>query len=45
MGQSEFELAVTRLVRPGKNTVAIRVWNDAEIGGLLNRGFFWSPTF
>jgi len=43
MGQNEFELDVTQLVRPGKNTIAIRVWNDTEIGGLLNRGFFWSP--
>jgi len=43
MGQSDFELDVTKAIRPGqKNTIAIRVWNDAEIGGLLNRGFFWS---
>jgi len=43
MGKSDFEMDVTELVRPGKNTIAIRVWNDTEIGGLLNRGFFWSP--
>ena len=44
MGQSDFELDVTKAIRPGqKNTIAIRVWNDAEIGGLLNRGFLWSP--
>jgi len=24
--------------------VAIRVWNDAEIGGLFRRGFLWSPN-
>jgi len=45
MGQSDFELDVTKAIRPGqKNTIAIRVWNDAEIGGLLNRAFLWSPN-
>ncbi len=40
-----FELDVTDLIKPGqKNTVAIRVLNDAEIGGLFRRGFFYSPT-
>jgi len=43
MGNAGFELEVTKAIRPGKNTIAIRVWNDAEIGGLLNRGFLWSP--
>ncbi len=38
------DLDVTRLVQPGQpNTVAIRVWNDAEIGGLYRRGFVYSP--
>ena len=41
----DFELDVTGLIRPGEeNTVAIRVWNDAEIGGLFRRGFFYSPN-
>lgn len=39
------DLDVTGLVRPGeRNTVAIRVWNDAEIGGLYRRGFLYSPA-
>jgi len=39
-----FELDVTDLIKPGqKNTIAIRVLNDAEIGGMFRRGFFWSP--
>ncbi len=39
-----FELDVTDLVEPGRqNTIAIRVLNPAEIGGLFRRGFFWSP--
>ena len=41
-GKNEFELDVTELVRPGKNTIAIRIWNDSEIGGLSNRSFLWS---
>jgi len=45
MGNHDFDLDVTKLVRPGeRNTVAIRVWNKAEIGGLYRRGFFWSPN-
>ena len=41
----DFELDVTDLIEPGeKNTVAIRVMNDAEIGGLFRRGFFYSPN-
>jgi hypothetical protein len=44
-GSREVELDVSDLIEPGKpNTVAIRVWNDAEIGGLYRRGFFWSPN-
>ena len=39
----EFELDVTGLVEPGrKNTIAIRVLNPYEIGGLFRRGFLWS---
>lgn len=40
----EFEVDVTDLIEPGrKNTIAIRVLNPADIGGLFRRGFFWSP--
>jgi len=39
----DFDVDVTRLVKPGKNTIAIRVWNNADIGGLYRRGFFYAP--
>ena len=40
-----FELDVTALIRPGQvNTIAIRVQNPSEIGGLFRRGFLWSPN-
>lgn len=42
-GPHDFDLDVTKLVKPGKNMIAIRIWNDAEFGGLFRRGFFWSP--
>lgn len=43
-GNHEFDVDITDAVEPGKtNTIAIRVWNKAEHGGLLRRGFFWSP--
>jgi hypothetical protein len=39
-----FELDVTDLIEPGrKNTIAIRVLNPSEIGGLFRRGFLWAP--
>ena len=42
---NDFELDVTQYVRPGEqNQITVRVWNDAEIGGLYRRGFFWSPN-
>ena len=44
MGPHAHEFDVTGALRPGRNTIAIRVWNDAEIGGLLGRGFFWAPN-
>ncbi|MHB0939900.1 MAG: DUF4838 domain-containing protein [Armatimonadota bacterium] len=38
------EVDVTKQIKPGqRNTIAIRVWNNAEIGGLRGRGFLWSP--
>ena len=37
-------LDVSELVEPGeRNTIAIRVWNHSDMGGLYQRGFFWSP--
>ena len=44
MGKNEIDFDVSEFVRPGKNTIAIRIWNDVEIGGMLNRGFLWSPN-
>ena len=39
-----FDMDISDLVEPGKtNTVAIRIWNKAELGGLFRRGFLWSP--
>ena len=40
----EFDVDISSAVKPGRNTIAIRVWNKAEQGGMLRRGFFWSPT-
>ena len=38
------DMDVADLIKPGqKNTIAIRVLNPADIGGLFRRGFFWSP--
>jgi len=41
----KFDADITDVVKPGAvNTIAIRVWNKAEHGGLIHRGFFWSPN-
>ena len=41
----KFDVDITDVVKSGEvNTIAIRVWNKAEHGGLMHRGFFWSPT-
>jgi len=40
----EMDVDVTGKVKPGDNIVAVRVWNNAEIGGLFRRGFLWSPA-
>ena len=40
----KFDTDISDAVKPGEvNTIAIRVWNKAELGGLMHRGFFWSP--
>ncbi|MCM8824784.1 MAG: DUF4838 domain-containing protein, partial [Candidatus Omnitrophica bacterium] len=33
MGEHDFDLDITNLVKTGKNLITIRVFNDAEIGG------------
>jgi len=39
-----FNLDVSALIRPGEtHSIAIRVWNQTDLGGLYQRGFFWSP--
>ncbi|HRS06241.1 MAG TPA: DUF4838 domain-containing protein [Candidatus Ratteibacteria bacterium] len=40
----EMDVDVTGKVKAGDNVVAVRVWNNAEIGGLLRRGFLWAST-
>ena len=41
----KFDVDVTKAIKPGaKNTIAICVHNKAEQGGMLRRGFLWSPT-
>lgn len=30
-------------MKVGKNTVTVRLYNSAEIGGLIRRGFLWAP--
>lgn len=43
-GRLSMDIDVTNLLRPGeRNTIAVRVWNNAEIGGMLSRGFLYSP--
>jgi hypothetical protein len=40
----EMDVELTGKVKAGPNTVAIRVWNSSEPGGLIRRGFIWSPN-
>jgi len=40
----EMDVDATGKVKAGPNTIAIRVWNDAEIGGLYRRGFLYTPV-
>jgi hypothetical protein len=36
---------VSQFIKPGEsNTIAIRLWNKAEVGGLIRRGFLWTPN-
>jgi hypothetical protein len=40
----EMDVDATGKVKAGDNVVAVRVWNNAEIGGLFRRGFLWAPN-
>ena len=42
--QLEMDVDATGKVKAGENVITVRVWNNAEIGGLFRRGFLWSPT-
>ena len=42
-GALEMDVDATGKVRAGENVIAIRVWNNAEIGGMYRRGFLWAP--
>jgi hypothetical protein len=39
----EMDVDATGKVKSGQNVIAIRVWNNAEVGGLIRRGFLWAP--
>jgi len=39
----EMDVDATGKVKAGKNVIAVRVWNNAEIGGMYRRGFLWAP--
>jgi hypothetical protein len=39
----EMDVDATGKVKAGDNVIAVRVWNNAEVGGLLRRGFLWAP--
>ncbi len=41
--QLEMDVDATGLVKAGENVVTVRVWNNAETGGLFRRGFLWAP--
>lgn len=40
----EMDVDLTGKLKPGKNLITVRVRNEAEIGGLLRRGFLWAPN-
>jgi hypothetical protein len=43
--QQDTEMDITPMIEPGKaNTMAIRVLNDSEVGGLYKRGFIWTAA-
>lgn len=42
---NQFELDITPLIQVGQpNQITLRVWNDADVGGLFRRGYLWSPN-
>ena len=38
----EMDVDATGKVKSGQNVIAIRVWNNANVGGLIRRGFLWA---
>jgi len=40
----EMDVDVSGKVKKGANVIVVRVWNNAEVGGLFRRGFIWAPT-
>jgi hypothetical protein len=38
----EMDVDATGKVKSGQNVIAIRVWNNADVGGLIRRGFLWA---
>ncbi len=40
----EMDMDATGKLHVGRNLIAIRVWNSSEHGGLIRRGFIWSPV-
>ncbi len=40
----EMDVDATGKLKAGRNTIAIRVWNSTDLGGLIRRGFIWSPV-
>jgi len=38
------DVDATGKVKAGQNVIAVRVLNDAEIGGMYRRGYLWSPN-
>ena len=40
----EMDVVATGKLQAGRNLIAIRVWNSSEHGGLIRRGFIWSPA-
>jgi hypothetical protein len=44
-GDRSLDMHISAQVIPGQeNLIAIRVYNDTDIGGIYRRGFLYSPT-
>jgi len=40
----EWDVDLTGLLRPGKNTVVLRIYNPFRLGGMYRRPFLYRPT-